>query len=99
MWQRQPRNLDLPSTITLLKETDNIPNLFVRRVGGRAGRVVDSYTPSSTYKLEYSEEVVHLLKKFSKEFNVFAGNTAGVKSITLHEMEDIIFGRYECLTH
>lgn len=97
VWIREPRTFSLPKNTELLKETDVLPSIFVRRVGGRAGRVVEEYTKSSTYQLTHSEEVVELLDSFSNRFNEFAGNTSGVKSITLHEMEDIIFGRYECL--
>ena len=99
VWMREPRTLNLPKNIMLLTETDVSPSIFVRRVGGRAGRLVEEYTKSSTYQLAYSDEIVELLDNFSDRFNEFAGNTSGVKSITLHEMEDIIYGRYECLNY
>lgn len=96
IWKKAARDLSLPNKLEVFEEAcpyaDNI--VFVRRVGGKAGCIVPTYTRSSTYCLSGNDRAVSLLKKYEQQFNKFSNNTAGVRSITLLEMEDIIFGRY-----
>lgn len=74
-----------------LHETNEDWGVFVRRVGGRAGQVVEKYTPSSTYKLgSHYDDVGYFLDKYKDEIKQVASYTAGVKSITVDEMNWII---------
>lgn len=76
-----------------LYETDLDDGVYVRRVGGRAGQVVETYTPSSTYKLTSDwYDVATLLHKYKDEIKQVASYTAGVRSITLDELNWIISG-------
>ena len=95
IWKNIQRSISLPTELLLFEEVPpKESRLFVRRAGGRAGKIVEGYTPSSTYCIKDSPSVRELLNCNEKKFNAFASNTAGVKSITLLEMEDIIYGRY-----
>ena len=66
--------------------------VYVRRVGGRAGQIVENYTPSSTYRLlsTTEESVEYYLNKYSKEIRIVASHTAGVRSVSLTELNYII---------
>lgn len=74
-----------------LYETINDDGVFVRRVGGRAGQVVDKYTASTTYKLTSDwNDVSELLDKYKEAIKEVASYTAGVRSITVDELNWII---------
>lgn len=63
----------------------------VRRVGGRAGQVVDNYTPSTTYMLSSNfNSVEYFLDKYKDKIKEVASYTAGVRSITVDELNWII---------
>jgi hypothetical protein len=63
----------------------------VRRVGGRAGQIVETYTPSSTYMLASNFDTVeYFLDKYKEEIKQVASYTAGVRSITVDEINLII---------
>ena len=63
----------------------------VRRVGGRAGQIVETYTPSSTYMVASNFDTVeYFLDKYKEEIKRVASYTAGVRSITLDEINLII---------
>lgn len=63
----------------------------VRRVGGRAGQIVERYTPSSTYMLASNFNTVeYFLDKYKDKIKEIASYTAGVRSITLDELNLII---------
>lgn len=79
------------SWCSYLYETANDDGVFVRRVGGRAGQVVETYTPSSTYKLTSDwHDVADLLDKYKDKIREVASYTAGVRSITVDELNWII---------
>lgn len=71
--------------------------VFVRRVGGRAGKVVENYTASSTYIVSSttSKSVRCYLDKYADKIRDCADSTAGVRSITLDEI-NLIITRGEC---
>lgn len=98
LWKREERKDWLPSSLSLFKEValGTKGAFFIRRAGGKAGTIVDNYTPSSTYCVTTDEYTRQQLDKYKEKINSFAGNTAGVKSITLLEIEDILLGRYLC---
>ncbi len=63
----------------------------VRRVGGRAGQIVETYTPSSTYMLSSNFDTVeYFLSKYKDKIKQVASYTAGVRSITVDEINLII---------
>ncbi len=63
----------------------------VRRVGGRAGQIVETYTPSSTYMLASNFDTVeYFLNKYKEQIKQVASYTAGVRSITVDELNLII---------
>jgi len=95
----------IPSYFQILKsekieniEVDNIfkevppedSNIFVRRVGGRAGQTVESYNKNTTYSIKATEKQIELLYKYKKQIIEEAKLTVGVRSITLKEISYII---------
>lgn len=64
----------------------------VRRAGGKAGKVVDEYTKSSTYRLSTNDirGVKYFLDKYKDEISKVASYTAGVKCISVDELNYII---------
>ena len=95
VWEKKVRIENLPQNLQLFEEVpENIATVFIRRVGSKAGKIVDNYTPSSTYSIRCEDWVVEEIKKQSFKLNNFATNTVGVKSITLFEIEDILLKRY-----
>lgn len=63
----------------------------VRRVGGRAGQIVDTFTPSTTYMLSSNFDTVeYFLDKYKDKIKEVASYTAGVRSITVDELNWII---------
>lgn len=96
LWKREDRKDWLPSGLSLFKEVvhGTEGSFFIRRAGGKAGTIVDNYTPSSTYCVTTDVYTRQQLEKYKVKINSFAGNTAGVKSITLLEIEDILLWRY-----
>jgi hypothetical protein len=74
-----------------LVETQEDWGVYVRRVGGRAGQIVENYTPSSTYKLtSHFDDVGYFLEKYKDRIKEVASCTAGVRSISLPELNYII---------
>lgn len=74
-----------------LHETVGDWGVPVRRVGGRAGRVVENYTPSTTYMLSSNfDSVEYFLDKYKDKIKEVASYTAGVRSITVDELNWII---------
>jgi len=71
---------------------DESSNLFVRRVGGKAGKLVDSFNKNTTYKVSSGGvfSVKYYLERYADEIRECASNTAGVRSITLDEINLII---------
>jgi len=61
-------------------------DLCVRRAGGKAGQIVEGdLTPSSTYFIQLVDSrVLYALKIY--DYNKYVNNTAGVKSISKHEL-------------
>ena len=95
VWIRGDRHIKLPSELTLFSQVSpKVANCFIRRVGGRAGKVVKEYTPSTTYSVSCSENTISCLLAHERELSEYSRNTAGVRSITLLEVEDILLGRY-----
>lgn len=91
IWQRECfKRPDI--TINCYVEEDDKGERFIRRVGGRAGRFVsaEEYTPSSTYRVSCSEGVVKDIELFYDKIKMEASNTAGVRSITLDEINYIL---------
>ena len=64
----------------------------LRRVGGRAGVFVsdEDYTPSTTYKVKCTLEVKSLIEYLYPEIKKVASQTAGVRSITVKEINYIL---------
>jgi hypothetical protein len=83
----------LPETLELFR--NELDPILIRRVGASAGKVVGAYTPSSTYKTGCSRESRLLLLENYDKIRRLASMTAGVRSITLLEIEDILLKRYE----
>ena len=100
IWERRNRINSLPEKCVLFKETSpnsfasNVNPIFIRRAGGKAGQIVEDYTPSSTYCVEYDSSLVLALEMYKDEIVEQACKTAGVRSISLLEIEDIILNRY-----
>lgn len=94
VWEAEDRQDKLPNNLTLFEEVpEENSRCFIRRVGGKAGQVVDSYTRSTTYSVNCSEDTYSALCENKDSLSKFSQNTAGVRSITLLEIEDILMGR------
>lgn len=94
IWGQKTREDRLPTVLELFKEVEpSVATCFIRRAGGKAGRIVDSYTPSSTYSVQCSNETNIRLAEMKDEIKEQASKTVGVRSITLLEIEDILLRR------
>lgn len=82
----------LPSTLSLFDSS--LEPILIRRAGSSAGKIVDSFTPSSTYLTGCSSETRQKLIENYPTIKRLASMTAGVRSITLLEIEDILLTRY-----
>lgn len=91
IWQR----VDKPRECTIMLTTSPYFNfvdkssehdICVRRAGGKAGQIVEGdLTPSSTYFLKLVDpRVIHALHIY--DYSKYVNNTAGVKSISKHEL-------------
>jgi hypothetical protein len=96
IWTKGTRET-LPQTLTLF--SNNLPEVLIRRAGASAGKIVETYTPSSTYRTGCSEETRKMLVERYNEIRQVASMTAGVRSITLFEIEDILLNRNTSKTH
>lgn len=94
IWMRKERPFILPTDLTLFGIGCCEENILIRRAGASAGKIVDQFTPSSTYKTNCSADTKHRLVDMYPEIRRLASLTAGVRSITLLEIEDILLGRY-----
>jgi hypothetical protein len=81
----------LPEKLELFGSGNHV---LIRRAGSKAGKIVFDYTPSSTYSTFCSDEVKESLKHAYPKIKQFASMTAGVRSITLLEIEDVLLHRY-----
>lgn len=91
IWQRECfKRSDI--TIQNYVKEDSQGNRFIRRVGGRAGKFVsaEEYTPSSTYRVSCSDDVAKEIELLYDKIKLEASNTAGVRSITLDEINYIL---------
>jgi hypothetical protein len=68
--------------------------MFIRRVGASAGKLVDAFTPSSTIMTRATQDTKDALIANYPGIRRLASMTAGVRSITLLEIEDVLLGRY-----
>jgi hypothetical protein len=82
----------LPKNLTLFDRGD-VP-MFIRRVGASAGKLVDAFTPSSTIMTRATQDTKDALIANYPGIRRLASMTAGVRSITLLEIEDVLLGRY-----
>lgn len=94
IWKREPRECNLPKELSLFWDIGT-GDTFIRRAGGRAGQIVESYTESSTYRVNCSEQTKSDIIRLHPEITKLASMTAGVRSITLLEVEDVLLGRYK----
>ena len=91
IWQRVKKPRKLIQMMTTSKYFDFVDktseyDICVRRAGGRAGQIVEGdLTPSSTYFLKLRDaRVKYALEIY--DYNKYVNNTAGVKSISKHEL-------------
>jgi hypothetical protein len=91
IWQRVKKPRELVQMLTTSQYFDFVDNsskydVCVRRAGGKAGQIVEGdLTPSSTYFLKLRDNrVIHALKIY--DYSKYVDNTAGVKSISKHEL-------------
>lgn len=94
IWKEGKRKDCLPDNLLLFQQVSpSEATCFIRRAGGRAGQIVESFTPSSTYAVKCSYETMERLMEYQSEICKQASLTAGVRSISLFEIEDILLGR------
>jgi len=91
IWQRvkKPRELiQMLTTSPYFNFVDKASehDICVRRAGGKAGQIVEGdLTPSSTYFIKLIDaRVIYALKIY--DYSKYVDNTAGVKSISKHEL-------------
>lgn len=91
IWKREDYERKSLSINEYVVESD-FGDKFLRRVGGRAGKFVseEDYTPSTTYKVKCDEEISSLIEEIYDKIKKEASNTAGVRSITLDEINYIL---------
>jgi hypothetical protein len=91
IWRRSTVRRERPEITSHVKE-DKEGGLFLRRVGGRAGMFVNEseYTPSTTYRVSCSDDVKELVDDIYNVIKLEASKTAGVRSITLDEINYLI---------
>ena len=91
IWQRVKKPREPIQTQIISKYFDFVDktseyDICVRRAGGRAGQIIEGdLTPSSTYFLKLRDaRVKYALEIY--DYNKYVNNTAGVKSISKHEL-------------
>lgn len=91
IWESREYSRPLLSIKTYVSE-DTEGDSFIRRVGGRAGQFVsgNEFTESTTYRVTCSDDVKTKIEKLYPEIKKVASQTAGVRSITLKEINHIL---------
>lgn len=81
-----------PIKINQYLREDQKGTYFLRRVGGRAGQFVSEkeFTDSTTYKVSCSDDVKCKVEQLYPEIKKVASQTAGVRSITITEINHIL---------
>lgn len=96
IWKRLPYKRDKISYDNLITAgTDKDYDINIRRVGGRAGKIVSDsdYTKSTTYRVKLNGLSVTEIESIYPEIKREASNTAGVRSITLDEINYLLTKR------
>ena len=91
IWERKEQERESLKIETFIKECEN-GELFLRRVGGRSGQFVskEDYTESTTYRVSCNEQVEKDIISLYPKIKVVASQTAGVRSITLKEINYLL---------
>jgi hypothetical protein len=100
IWENRSYKKEPLKIKTYIKECEQ-GTYFLRRVGGRAGMFVseDDYTKSTTYRVSCSEEVKNRVEDLYSKIKNVASCTAGVRSITLKEINYILTEEILCNTN
>lgn len=72
-------------------KTQQEANLAIRRVGAKAGKVLDmskTLSPSSTFFIKCSKEIEYIIKNI--DFTINVNNTAGVRSLSKNEFWELL---------
>lgn len=88
IWERRECKREVPDIVNyLVKGREDDYDITVRRVGGKAGMVIDNLPPhGNLYRVKCDPKLIPVLKELYPEIKECASNTAGVRSITLDEI-------------
>lgn len=89
VWSKGEERCEVSTNNIYLSEVDrDSADFSIRRVGGRAGEVLDgvAYNASSVYFVKDLLNVKDTIRESYKELNLLAERTSGMKSITLKEI-------------
>jgi predicted RNA methylase len=98
VWARRKDRRDPPRNLTtdlftIVRRTSH-PDFAVRRVGGKAGQVLDglAHSASTTYFIKAGEGInpIELRKRFAAIDRSVVDNTAGVRSISIPELTNAV---------